>query len=523
MNSTNKIDNKGEHDNQATHPNKLQSSQGNSKETAIDLELEFEGNCVQQEAVIGDRKDTKVQLKPSIKQLKEWTHLVKKGMIRAPCTYCQTTDTAVLPFSVFIQNGYKDEVTILELKECAQDGSTRLVSIFGKAWRNPGLRNPLSRFRKHLEVVHGLSKEELPDAVSMKNQSTGLTDNKIDLRAYKLKWRQMRQLKVKEYTRRNKKKRQTRQLKIMEYTSRYKKNTKECAQAAAETPEVGSTSAYSQDATVAAQLRTTSWSIGLSQEEDNVAKKLISAKACIPISVPFVSRKSLASLAPGIWLNDEVIVGYFTLLLKRDEILCEQTSGRRRSHIYRTNFFGRLTNQDHLEDDICDRFQYSGVKNWAKNVPGQDIFSLDKIFFPMNDSKMHWNVAVAYMQEHRIEMYCSIGDKEIKQLRLLMRYIHDEHQEKKGVPLPDEKSWTLIPCQPNTPHQRNSKFSVNPKFTSHRKQISLSFQKGFDCGVYTCLYVDFLLINNPLVFTQEDLFSVRKRLALSVVDGKLHL
>jgi tRNA-dihydrouridine synthase len=101
---------------------------------------------------------------------------------------------------VFIKNDYKEEVTIQKLKECAQDGSTDVVSIFGKAWRNPGLKNPLCRFRKHLKEVHGLSKEELPNALSMDNQSTGLTDNKNNLRAYKSKWRQMRQLKIKECT-----------------------------------------------------------------------------------------------------------------------------------------------------------------------------------------------------------------------------------------------------------------------------------------------------------------------------------
>jgi hypothetical protein len=84
MDSTNKSNDKGQHDNYqaSTHPNILQNNEGKSKETAVDLELDFEGEFVHQEmAVMDDTKDTKEHLKPSKKQLMEWTHLVKKGML----------------------------------------------------------------------------------------------------------------------------------------------------------------------------------------------------------------------------------------------------------------------------------------------------------------------------------------------------------------------------------------------------------------------------------------------------------
>jgi hypothetical protein len=412
-----------------------QDKRGKSKETAIDMEGDFVNPISDSgEAVVVIDDDSKqhqdnnsqtAHLEPSKKQLEEWTHLVNRGMLRAPCTYCQTEGVAEVPFSVFIQNLYKDDVTTLELKEVAGDGSTHVVSIHGEAWRKPGMRGPLTRFRKHLKDVHGMSKEDFPKALSMKNQSTGLIAYRNDLNAYKSKWRLMRQLQIKQYTIQKKK------------------------------------SSTKNEDEKAARLRVSTWRQELSQEDDDVVKKFTKGRKIplVPISSKFVDHESFTTLADGVWLNDEVMVAYFSLVLKRDELLCGKTPGKKRSHIYRTHFWTKLTNVGHGEAKICDKYDYLGVKSWSKKVPGQDIFSLDKIFFPINEGRMHWNVAVAYMQEHRIEFYDSMSfGGGMLYLQFLMQYIRDEHQQKKGIPLPDEGSWTLIPCQMETPQQENGKF-----------------------------------------------------------------
>jgi len=43
-----------------------------------------------------------------------------------------------------------------------------------------------------------------------------------------------------------------------------------------------------------------------------------------------ISRANLQTLRPGSWLSDEVIHYWYTLMMKRDEKLCEKSGGKRR-------------------------------------------------------------------------------------------------------------------------------------------------------------------------------------------------
>ena len=88
---------------------------------------------------------------------------------------------------------------------------------------------------------------------------------------------------------------------------------------------------------------------------------------------------------------------------------------------------------------------------------GKDIFSLDKIIFPINQGQMHWVCAVAYMQEKRVQFYDSMGADGMHYLEAILHYIKDEHQDKKKSPLPDADEWRLVCCTNDTPQQRNGK------------------------------------------------------------------
>jgi hypothetical protein len=89
------------------------------------------------------------------------------------------------------------------------------------------------------------------------------------------------------------------------------------------------------------------------------------------------------------------------------------------------------------------------------SVAGKDIFKLDKIVFPINQGSMHWVCAVIYMQEKRIQFYDSMGDDGMMYLESLFEYVKDEHQEKKGSPLPNQDQWKLVRCTRETPRQLN--------------------------------------------------------------------
>jgi sentrin-specific protease 1 len=158
---------------------------------------------------------------------------------------------------------------------------------------------------------------------------------------------------------------------------------------------------------------------------------------------------------------------------------------------------------------------------------GKSIFNLDKIFFPINLNNEHWVCAVAFMHKKRIQFYDSQGGDGIHYLEILFRYIKDEYLDKNGVPLPDQDDWELVPCAPDTPHQRNgmyndATFLFVPSRTPTYFNVRLSppLAPGYDCGVFTCMFADFLAKDCPLVFNQSHITQCREHIAVSIMNGQ---
>jgi sentrin-specific protease 1 len=102
------------------------------------------------------------------------------------------------------------------------------------------------------------------------------------------------------------------------------------------------------------------------------------------------------------------------------------------------------------------------LRSIRRTIPGKDIFALDKIFVPINKGMSHWVCAVIYMQEKRIQFYDSLGADGKDYLRHLLRYLKDDHKDKKNVPLPDPKSWKLVSCdRETTPQQPNGELLLS--------------------------------------------------------------
>jgi len=123
---------------------------------------------------------------------------------------------------------------------------------------------------------------------------------------------------------------------------------------------------------------------------------------------------------------------------------------------------------------------------------------LDKIIFPVNISGMHWSLIVIFMQQHKIQFFDSMGGSGQRYLDGLLQYLKDEHIDKKKRPMEGVDDWKLVICQPDTPQQEN----------------------GFDCGVFTCMFADFISQDMPLNFSQEHINECRERIALSIMNGK---
>lgn len=258
-----------------------------------------------------------------------------------------------------------------------------------------------------------------------------------------------------------------------------------------------------------------------------------------------VSRSSMNSLRPGGWLTDEVIHFFYVMLARRDEEMCKQNPQRKRSHFFKSFFITSLLNEGHANPSKNGMYEFSNVKRWSKKVPGKssngdasffwfslqrahncaqlrtgkDLFNLDRIFFPINQNNMHWVCAVIFMQAKRIQFYDSLGGDGTHYLDALFRYVKDEHKDKKKCPLPDEDEWELVECTTDTPRQRNgtSSFCLQGMncYVSH-----LTLKLGFDCGVFTCMFADFISKDCPLLFDQTHITLCRERIAISIMNGQ---
>jgi sentrin-specific protease 1 len=177
-----------------------------------------------------------------------------------------------------------------------------------------------------------------------------------------------------------------------------------------------------------------------------------------------VQRRSMQTLRPGIWLNDEVINYFLKNCLKsRDIKICAKEPGRRRSHFFNSFFVQKLFDMKNRNRKLRGIYNYENVKGWSVKVPGKDIFNLKYIFCPINLNNIHWTVAVIFMEAKRIQYYDLMGRTEMAKLEGLLQYVKDEYWVKNGKEMDemDAMEWKLVHCQMDTPQQKNGELSLS--------------------------------------------------------------
>jgi sentrin-specific protease 1 len=127
--------------------------------------------------------------------------------------------------------------------------------------------------------------------------------------------------------------------------------------------------------------------------------------------------------------------------------------------------------------DDSKQYNYLNVKRWTKKI---DIFSLDKIFVPINITNTHWTIAVVFMQSKEIKYYDSMHGNGSKYTSSLLKWIKDDAADKKGDKDYDISVWKTSNV-PEAPLQHN----------------------GYDCGVFTIVCADYLLDHLPV---NEDMY-----------------
>ena len=126
---------------------------------------------------------------------------------------------------------------------------------------------------------------------------------------------------------------------------------------------------------------------------------------------------------------------------------------------------------------------------------------MDKVFFPINIGGSHWTLVIAYIQEKKIQYRDALGAPGKKYTSAVRQYLIDEMRDKKGVVMTQaqQDEWVIEPTPDDTPQQEN----------------------GYDCGMFVCMFADFILQNLPMKFTQADMPGLRIKLCYCILHGTL--
>lgn len=226
----------------------------------------------------------------------------------------------------------------------------------------------------------------------------------------------------------------------------------------------------------------------------------------------------LKQLKPREWLKDDIINGYIALLRER-AALCG-------GHVWiaNTRFWATMT-QDGRDPDtgalLEEGYNYLGIKTHTSVSTRQkpratqvDIFSKRLLLIPINYVGSHWAMTAVDLVRREVVYYDSLpGSPAAAQGKAesiaptLLRWLRDEHQTKKGSAF-DTCGWTVRAAPMSLPRQEN----------------------GFDCGVFTCVYLDYVsagfcpVSGSPSTggdFSQADMPMIRVRIGTALLQQKL--
>lgn len=124
------------------------------------------------------------------------------------------------------------------------------------------------------------------------------------------------------------------------------------------------------------------------------------------------------------------------------------------------------------------------------------MFEKDLLFIPINQS-YHWILGVIDLKNKTVSVYDSLGGNHDHTLTLFLRYLEQEHLDKKKTPF-DTSDW-----------QKRT-----PKDIPRQGNMS-------DCGAFTCTFAERLSRHKPFNFSQHDMETIRRRMALNIYNKSL--
>jgi len=181
-----------------------------------------------------------------------------------------------------------------------------------------------------------------------------------------------------------------------------------------------------------------------------------------------VNKFELQCLKANTRVNDAVINFYLRQCLQQSSENCL---------ILSTHFYRKLMDEMSNDPQLRGKYNYENVIRWIDI----DIFSMDKIFIPINEDNVHWILVVVDNKNRVIQHYDSLhkqiekkgeskeGPKEYytmeesydleavwnksrkKKLETVLQYLNDKHLTTHGINLTSDwkTECVMAPVQPN--------------------------------------------------------------------------
>ena len=210
--------------------------------------------------------------------------------------------------------------------------------------------------------------------------------------------------------------------------------------------------------------------------------------------------RDLERLAPGVWLNDEIINLYMRLLQERDTRIHQRKDAAQfpKCHFFNTFFLSKLYKDS-------GTYEYNGVRRWtvparlkATGQSRSSILEVDKVIVPVNQGNCHWTLAVIDLKNKRFEYFDSMGGKDDECLEFLARYLRDEFQNKRAEDRQDVLDWPRSYPE-NIPQQRNF----------------------VDCGVFLSMFANHLAVDAELVEMDMNVYRLVMLQAFKNMEARL--
>ena len=181
-------------------------------------------------------------------------------------------------------------------------------------------------------------------------------------------------------------------------------------------------------------------------------------------------------------------------------------------------------------------YDYKSVARWSTKVPLKDIFDLDKLFFPINVSNVHWILGIIDLTKKQILVLDSLVENEEaatartdatvmadRYAYALFQYVLDEYRDKKQVHLPEAHEWKILTSSSWSASATNKTTTTS----TTRNTIPTPQQRNaYDCGVFLCYFATCVSIDVPITSFDQGYITEyygRERIALSILNGTVVL